>query len=222
MFGLGTWSLQSHLSKGYIYSSPNLSSNRCASREIDLREDLPEVPRKTRWHRFSQRGAFLRNPVAPVSVFPLCLCWTRWHRFLKPGGTGFYLADSVLVWLPLSFREFGRFAFVGFVPDMFLGSVGPLWLRDLDKFVWNPSEVILGHRPGSWKIFLLTPIHSPLSCRHLGPSKKSSPKGSDNPLLKYRRQIYIRNPILFLHYPNDFYIFFLSCTFASGTQVLKD
>ena len=25
------------------------------------------------------------------------------------------------------------------------------------------------------------------------------------------------NPILFLNYPNHFYIFFLSCTFASGT-----
>ena len=36
-------------------------------------------------------------------------------------------------------------------------------------------------------------------------------------LLKYRRQFYIRNHILFLNYHNHFYIFFLSCTFASGT-----
>jgi hypothetical protein len=35
--------------------------------------------------------------------------------------------------------------------------------------------------------------------------------------LKYRRQFYIRNPILFLNYPNNFYICFLSYTFASGT-----
>jgi hypothetical protein len=47
--------------------------------------------------------------------------------------------------------------------------------------------------------------------------KKSSPRVSNNPLLKYRRQFYIRNRILFLNYPNHFYIFFLSCTFAAGT-----
>jgi hypothetical protein len=30
------------------------------------------------------------------------------------------------------------------------------------------------------------------------------------------RSFYIRKPILFLNYPNQFYIFFSSCTFASG------
>ena len=45
----------------------------------------------------------------------------------------------------------------------------------------------------------------------------SSPRVSNNSLLKYRRQFCIRNPILFLNYSNNFYIFFLSCTFVSGT-----
>ena len=44
-----------------------------------------------------------------------------------------------------------------------------------------------------------------------------SPRISNNPLLKYRRQFYIRNLIPFLNYSNHFYIFFLACTFASGT-----
>jgi len=47
--------------------------------------------------------------------------------------------------------------------------------------------------------------------------RRSSPRIFNNPLLKYRRQFYIRNPKLFLNYSNYFYIFFLFCTFASGT-----
>ena len=41
-------------------------------------------------------------------------------------------------------------------------------------------------------------------------------KRRPSPILKYIRQFYIRNPILFLNYFNHFYIFFLSCTFALG------
>jgi hypothetical protein len=44
---------------------------------------------------------------------------------------------------------------------LFLGSVGPLWLRDLGKFMRDSSEVIWGHRPSSWEEFLSAPIHSP-------------------------------------------------------------
>ena len=47
--------------------------------------------------------------------------------------------------------------------------------------------------------------------------RRPSLRVSNNPLLKYRRQFYIRNAILFLNYCNHFYIFFLSRTFASGT-----
>jgi hypothetical protein len=45
---------------------------------------------------------------------------------------------------------------------------------------------------------------------------KTSPTIFNNSLLKYRRQFYIRNSILFLNYLNYFYILFLSCIFASG------
>jgi hypothetical protein len=46
--------------------------------------------------------------------------------------------------------------------------------------------------------------------------KKAISRVSNNSLLKYRRQFYIRNHILFLNYPNHYYIFFLSYIFASG------
>jgi len=47
--------------------------------------------------------------------------------------------------------------------------------------------------------------------------KKTSLGVFNNPLLKYRRQFFIRNHILFLNYRNHFYIFFLSRPLASGT-----
>ena len=50
--------------------------------------------------------------------------------------------------------------------------------------------------------------------------RRPSPRISNNPFLKHRRQSYIRNPILFLNYCNHFYIFFLFRTFAWGTIFL--
>jgi hypothetical protein len=52
--------------------------------------------------------------------------------------------------------------------------------------------------------------------RYWEEKRSPSPRVFNNSFLKYRRQFYIKNPILFLNY-NHFYIFFLSHTFALGT-----
>jgi hypothetical protein len=56
--------------------------------------------------------------------------------------------------------------------DLFLGLVGPLWLCDLGKLVWESMELILGHNQVHLfgEEFLWAPIRSPLSSRLIGSS----------------------------------------------------
>jgi hypothetical protein len=88
---------------------------------------------------------------------------------LRPSAQGF--ADC-LSHLPLELRFR-----LGFVWDLFLGLVGPVWLRDLGKLVWDFLVVNLGNRQSSsfeknfYRLsFTPHPLWSPnrsFSCGHL-------------------------------------------------------
>jgi hypothetical protein len=88
-----------------------------------------------------------------------------------PGGRGQFAWGFAVLLSPL-LLEF-RFRF-GIIWGLFLGLVGPLLHRDLDKLVWRFLVVNLGHRPSSLfgAEFLLALIHwpPPLSGHLIGPS----------------------------------------------------
>jgi hypothetical protein len=71
--------------------------------------------------------------------------------------------------------------------------------------------------PKIYYFFLLKTCSFITSKKILAKKRRSSPRVSNNILLKHRRQFYIKNPILSLNYRNHLYIFFLSLKFASET-----
>jgi hypothetical protein len=112
--------------------------------------------------------------------FGLSVCDPRtvrpYHADRPPGHRGLSAWCLAELLSPLLLESCFRF---GIVWGLFLGLVGPLCLRDLDKLVWESLVVNLGHRPSSLlgEEFLSAPIHSPLYGRLISPSAALHNKG---------------------------------------------